>query len=566
MSARALLLRLLSVLLPLALAASLHLYLYPVFHGCAFALPAPNPPSRNLHAVLNTLRQHIAPQSAAQPAPFRLLVLADPQLEGDTSLPSPDDELLPRLRGHWAAISSSAQSAQSPLDAAVVANITIAARSLVVDDLPRALRGVRKRLDLLGNDFYLAHIYRALHWWTVPTHVTVLGDLVGSQWVSDEEFEWRGRRFWERVFRGGERVDDGITAGSGERGEEGDTVTVADSDSDSAWARRIINVAGNHDIGYAGDVSAARMERFERVFGRANWDTRFEFPQHSFVAGGQNSSHASTPPTPPTLHLINLNSLTLDTPPLDEDIQTNSYAYLSELITRRSRPVEDRSSFTLLLTHVPLHKNAGICTDGPRFVFHESDDEDSPDDTPRFREGGLEEQNHLSDHVSANGVLQGIFGMNGNEEGPGGGWGRNGLILTGHDHTGCDVVHFVNRSADADEAQNSWEWSARRYSEQRGREPTPSIREVTLRSMMGEFGGNAGLLSLWFDADPAVKEWKYEMSTCAAGVQHIWWAVHVLDVVAVGLLLVYLVSGQTLSKPTGVQKASAGRAKTQKTE
>lgn len=169
------------------------------------------------------------------------------------------------------------------------------------------------------------------------------------------------------------------------------------------------------------------------------------------------------------------------------------------------------------------------------------DDDNGPDDIPRWREGGLREQNHLSDFVSSSGILQGIFGMNGDENAVAGGYGRKGLILTGHDHTGCDAVHFVNHTSteNEDEKQDgdapdatpsqSWKWAARRYDESSVQSETPSIREVTLRSMMGEFGGNAGLLSVWFDIDEG--EWDYEIMMCPAGVQHIWWAGHVLILV-----------------------------------
>lgn len=437
---------------------------------------------------------------------------------------------------------------------------------MATKDLPRAFRAAQKRLDLLGNDYYLAHIYRTLHWWSRPSHVTVLGDLIGSQWVTDGEFESRGARYWNRVFKGGERVGDDVTVtGEGgdtrDEGGEGQELEALGGGSGSAWERRIINIAGNHDIGYAGDVSESRIERFERMFGRANWDIRFQLP---LDIDRDNPSLQ----TPPTLHLINLNTLTLDTPALVQDIQSRTYSYLNDVITERTYPVEDRSTFTLLLTHLPLHKEAGICTDGPHFTFFESDDVDGPDDIPRFKEGGLREQNHLSDHVSTNGVLQGIFGMSGDEDAAGGGRGRNGLILTGHDHTGCDVVHFVNRSIalDAEDEGNtaqSWKWNAKRYTHRsapgEGQTQPPSIREVTLRSMMGEFGGNAGLLSVWFDADPAVNEWKYEISMCAVGVQHIWWAVHVLDILALAALFVYLVlPGSSRSKPKGMQKGASG--------
>ena len=270
--------------------------------------------------------------------------------------------------------------------------------------------------------------------------------------------------------------------------------------------------------------------------------------------------------------MINLNTLTLDSPAFSQDIQTHGYNYVNDLISHRTHPVEDRTTFTLLLTHLPLHKEDGICTDGPYFTYHESDDEDGPEGVPRFRAEGLREQNHLSEHLSTNGVLQGIFGMSGDEEAPVGGRGRNGLILTGHDHTGCDVVHYVDRSAndssttedphdsenkDEDKKDEPWKWKAKRYTNNHTSDnhntlmnDTPSIREVTLRSMMGEYGGNAGLLSIWFDARPTVNEWKYEITMCAAGVQHIWWAVHVVDIVTVVVFLVYVVSGCLSSSPS----------------
>ena len=546
MSIRSLLSRLLSILLPLAIAASLYLYLYPIAHGCAFALPTANSKSSNhranhLDALLNTLRQHLNPHNAKPTAPIRLLILADPQLEGDSSLPTPEEELLPRLHHHWTEISASTNS--TPVH--VLGNISTAVSTFTAQDIPRAVHAARKRADLLGNDYYLAHIFRALHWWTKPSHVTVLGDLLGSQWVTDGEFEVRGRRFWKRVFAGTGRVEEGFMR-TGEGGYTSE-IEVDVDDGEAGWTRRIINVAGNHDIGYAGDVSASRIERFERVFGRANWDVRFRLPDTNASANTGGNQ------TTPTLHLINLNSLTLDTPAYDQDIQSATYAYLNDLIEYRSRPVEDNSSFTLLLTHLPLHKRDGVCTDGPHFAFFDEEDDEGDDDenVPRWKEGGLREQNHLSEHVSQNGILQGIFGMSGDLNAPAAGAGRNGLILTGHDHTGCDVVHYVDRSvipSSEEEAEESdsetesegaaWHWNATRYtstSHHSQPQPEPSIREVTLRSMMGEFGGNAGLLSLWFDG-----EWRYEISTCAVGVQHIWWAVHVFDLLVLGMAVAWL--------------------------
>jgi hypothetical protein len=337
-------------------------------------------------------------------------------------------------------------------------------------------------------------------------------------------------------------------------------------DADPAWTRRIINIAGNHDIGYAGDIDEARMERFERVFGRANWDVRFEHPpvNVSASAGEGSSSSARDLVVTPTLHLINLNSLMFDTPALSSVVQDQTYTYLNELIAHRLAPVEDRSAFTLLLTHLPLHKQDGICTDGPYFSFHESEDNDGPGGIPRWRESGLKEQNHISDTLSAGGILQGIFGMSGDERARIGGQGRNGLILTGHDHPGCDAVHYVNRTSkevgddqekkeedrSTESPSQSWKWAAKRFEENR-QINNPSIREVTLRSMMGEFGGNAGLLSAWYNQ--AVGEWSYEITMCPAGVQHIWWAIHVLVLVTLGVALVWFLLGFVASGNYGAR-------------
>ncbi|KKZ66064.1 hypothetical protein EMCG_08177 [[Emmonsia] crescens] len=588
--------RLLSILLPISITSTVYLYLYPIFHGCNFP-PTTSSPSNTLSppAILNTLRQHVdiphlGTSHYTQTAPFRLLVLADPQLEGDTSLPNPNNALLKRLAGYREAITS-ADSWVGVLSA-----IQGSLRDTLLVDIPRTLSAVRKRLDLFGNDFYLAHIYRSLHWWSKPTHVTVLGDLIGSQWVTDGEFEWRAWRYWNRVFGGGARVDDEITVTGSEDVHGKDVKVVEDlldmqgdgsARSPGPWENRIINVAGNHDIGYAGDISEARMERFDRAFGRANWDIRFQY--RAMAQDNLTTSHEGTHSgadaltTTPSIHLIVLNSLVLDTPALSPPIQKHTYDFINDVIQRRSYPVEDRSAFTLLLTHLPLHKHEGVCTDAPNFVFYDEGDENLPEDQePRFKAGGLREQNHLSQHASHYGILQGLFGMSGNLDAAARGMGRNGLVLTGHDHVGCDVMHFVNRSMiPADDPERDivpgWSWAATRYPGSSASpsslpspspDNTPRIREVTLRSMMGEYGGNAGFLSLWFDSDPSVREWRYEISTCQLGVQHIWWAVHILVIVTAilfvvsGMLSVWgRMFGARASEAAAGSKAERGKGK-----
>lgn len=532
MSIRSLIHRVFTFVLPVSITLSFYLYLYPAFHSCAFPIPHATPTS----SFLRTLSRHTGyhfPLNDFELAPFRLLTLADPQLEGDSSLPDPEDAFFPKLSRYWAEIVAGGQSATGR-----VTTVRRTAKEVIQNDIPLSFAATRKRVDLFGNDYYLAHIYRTLHWWTHPTHVTVLGDLIGSQWVTDEEFAWRGWRYWNRVFKNGTRVEDEITGPGTEAGGEVGEKLEGDNEylgpSTTSWSRRIINVAGNHDIGYAGDITPDRISRFERIFGRVNWDTRFRYPPPTI----SSNSSSSDDKTSPTLHLITLNSLNLDTPALSSELQGASYDFINSVITSRSQPVEDRTSFTLLLTHLPLHKAAGTCVDAPYFDFHGDEDKDG-----RYQKGGIKEQNHLSEHVSRQGILEGIFGMSENREAAAGGKGRDGLILTGHDHEGCDVWHYipsetlkVEQKTDDDtesEGDQANPWRASRWPNANRTDSHTGIREITLRSMMGEFAGNAGLLSAWFDFEAG--EWQFEMQTCKLGVQHIWWGIHILDVITLAV-------------------------------
>jgi hypothetical protein len=197
--------------------------------------------------------------------------------------------------------------------------------------------------------------------------------------------------------------------------------------------------------------------------------------------------------------------------------------------------VEDHTTATILLTHIPLYKEAGVCFDAPFFDFYHS--------------GDVKEQNHLSAHASK-GILEGVFGLSSNELAPGRGLGRNGIIVNGHDHEGCDVVHYINRtfptSSETDPVEESEstpeepQWQAVRTSTAGVSTPIgddiPNLREITLRSMMGEFGGYAGFLSAWFDESLGEHgEWTLEYTSCSLGIQHYWWAVHILDLVGLGI-------------------------------
>jgi hypothetical protein len=508
----------LCILVPLSFLLSSYLYLYPAFHLCAF--PAPEDNSRP--AFLNTLRQHtFSTHNASKIAPFRLLALGDPQLEGDSSIPDAEAATFPNFSKFWKDALLLNGTKHNPLQ-----RLRHSLHDLIdfyLDDIPKALEVYRKRLDHIGNDYYLGHIYRTLHWWTDPTHVTVLGDLVGSQWIDDGEFEHRGWRYWNRVFTGGIRVSEELTSQPTEDFQD----TMILGEDAAAWKKRIINVAGNHDIGYAGDLSLERMARFTRVFGKANYELRFQLPMNSTTAGNTSAEGAlegEDDRPAPELRIVVLNDMNLDTPASSKELQDETYNFLNDIITT-SHDVTRPGHFTLVLTHIPMYKTDGICVDGPFFDFFDGE----------FN-NGVKEQNHLS-MDSSKGFLEGIFGMSGDSWAPGLGFGRNGLVLNGHDHEGCDVYHYINQSAPPER-----EWRAARYAEAEAsglydEAGIPGLREITLRSMMGDFGGNAGLMSLWFDEE--TWDWRFEFVNCKLGTQHIWWVVHIVDLITLGVGIAY---------------------------
>ncbi|KAI9891139.1 MAG: hypothetical protein M1814_002982 [Vezdaea aestivalis] len=501
-------------LLPIALLSTLYLYLYPFFNRCSF-----------------------------RPAPFRLLTLADPQLEGSTSLPSDD------LFSSFSALRSTVISLD-PISDRITASLQHI-QNLITSDLPASISYYRKRLDLLGNDYYLAHIYRTLRFWTVPTHTVVLGDLLGSQWLSDEEFSKRAGRYWDRVFQGAQRVPDNITRTSA-RDDETSDETIEELGVDKAWRTRLINVAGNHDIGYPSDVDGPLLKRFTHAFGPPNWSIRLRLRPPGFEDGS-----VSDVPDIPELRLVVLNSMNLDGPARDAEAQTQTYGFLNSVIgTAREIKPEKGNAATIVLTHIPLHKEAGVCVDGPWLKTGPT--------------GVVEEQNHLSPGAGKT-ILEGIFGLAGDGEGvPGGGRGRPGLVLNGHDHEGCDTLHSVQRGEEGGNTWNAQPWTNGSEWGQPAEGPGV-MREVTVRSMMGDFGGNAGLISAWFDF--ADREWRFDVQMCQAGVQHLWWAVHIMDLlVLLGVLLLGVLklflwargSSMKRSGPKRLNKRRVGRQSNRK--
>lgn len=534
----------LRLLLPLAIASTIYLYLYPFFGSCAFPVESKSATeafelTKQLHWPYAGGKEALD-QLPTRLAPFRLLALGDPQLEGDTSIPIQVFGFMPHVKSLFEHVTFQTEHWSFRWR---VRQIMHDAVDIVIEDIPYIAESLRKHIDLFGNDFYLAHIYRTVRWWTRPTHVTVLGDLLGSQWIDDEEFERRARRFWKRSFKGGERLPDELAAYPVEKYNI--TGYLDGSIEQGIWTKRILNVAGNHDIGYAGDLTIERMDRFEKAFGKANYELRFELPGggpdgYSVTGGGEKTVQAGK--IPPQLRIIVVNDMNLDTPAKEPKLQDDTYQFINAAISN-SPAVENKGHFTLVLTHIPLFKPEGVCVDAPFFEFH-----------PAEEGGGIKEQYLLSNDASR-GFLEGIYGVNADTTVAGEGRGRQGLILNGHDHEGCDTFHFVNQTNGTSGADRPWE--VRRWAEAvaegiPGKEGHPGRREITVRSMMGDFGGNAGLLSLWFDRD--AWEWKYEFANCALGTQHFWWTVHSLDFAVLVFSLVYAIVGRLVTKGVDVDR------------
>ena len=322
-----------------------------------------------------------------------------------------------------------------------------------------------------------------------------------------------------------------------------------------------------HDVGYAGDLDQNKVERFEKAFGSVNWDIWFTLPEE--FHGANISDPFAGDQQPPALRLIILNTMNFDTPAWSEELQTETYQYMNYLINT-AREVEDKTHATILLTHIPLEKEAGVCVDSPLFAFWDG--------------GGVKEQNMLSDHGTRI-VLEGLFGLSKQKEAAAGGFGRRGIIVNGHDHEGCDVLHWIKQpgveescnastvkkqeaywppivptevepadrptptspnqavpfaeytsspnvgflpGSEPVEPDKSPKWRARRFpnllydinedDECTTISESPHIREITLRSMMGEFAGYAGFLSAWFDTSLGERgEWIFEFNRCSVG-------------------------------------------------
>ncbi|KAF8925481.1 hypothetical protein BGZ58_000773, partial [Dissophora ornata] len=276
-----------------------------------------------------------------------------------------------------------------------------------------------------------------------PTHVSILGDLFSSQWIDDTEFNVRLARY-QSIF-----PDPATTAAAYSRAasqEEDNDVPV------------LINVTGNHDIGYGYDISQSRLDRWEQVFGKSNFMSSVVIPDLSLVEGSVDSVQR--------LHLIVLNTMLLDGPSSDESLRSDTWEFLQRASEIKAVHPNDK---IVLLTHIPFHKEQGICVDAPDIRVH--------------WDSTIIEQTMLTPNTT-DWILEHL---------------KPDFVLNGHDHYGCDVVHIRDQHKQ-EEAHAQISWSAYPTTPSNLLSGTYSsdsskivVREVTQRSMMAEFGGYAGL-------------------------------------------------------------------------
>lgn len=188
------------------------------------------------------------------------------------------------------------------------------------DDKIRAY-GMSGRLDLWGNDRYLSFIREGMQRvLRKPYEVALLGDLMSSQWIGDEEFHRRADRLVNQIFSG---LNDMFIA------------------------------IGNHDVGYSGDVAQNRIVRWKERFGKFN---RVETRR---IKGSSRKKDK-------ILRIVLFDSLNLDGP--DNYLRKEAIATLDRL---QKLEKEEAADLTIALTHVPLYKPEKFCVDGPMFTYFE---------------------------------------------------------------------------------------------------------------------------------------------------------------------------------------------------
>jgi len=359
---------------------------------------------------------------------------------------------------------------------------------------------ILKRLDTYGNDYYLGHVYNVMKKRLNPTHVAVLGDLFSSQWIGDSEFFNRTKRYVTRLYDQPDKHREYVLNFISENDavdwmkflEDKKSIKTTDLkfgyENVYDWNTPnyekffvneplFLNVSGNHDIGYSGDATWQHMARYFKLFGKDNFWIEY------------NKG------TPYAYRIVVLNSLLLEGPALQPEFLEYTWEFLYQLFERKFK------GSTILLTHIPFYKKEGICVDGPKFDYYKEDAKE------QYKIGLLRSQNHLS-YETTQRVLNLIFDDDDSQ----------GIILTGHDHEGCETYYNKNSS--------TAEWTASKS--RIGADV--NVKEITVRAMMGEYGGNSGLMTGHFNTSN--EKWEFKFTLCPFIVQHVWWVTKIVSIIS----------------------------------
>ncbi|KAF9904151.1 hypothetical protein EC991_002986 [Linnemannia zychae] len=400
--------------------------------------------------------------------------------------------------------------------------------------------GKRAHVDLAFNDAFMRHIYKKMmspSWEPLaylssffsspsstgsytprsPTHVSILGDLFSSQWIDDTEFEVRVARY-RSIF-----PDPSISTALSGTGSSGPIM---------------INITGNHDIGYGYDISQYRVERWEQVFGRSNFISTMDIPTAHGAAVGINENDTESWGSSAgsrKLHLVVLNTMLLDGPSSDENLRGQTWEFLQEASSLKQANPQDK---IVLLTHIPFHKEQGVCVDPPDIRVHS-------DNT-------IIEQTMLTPNTTQ-WILNNL---------------RPDFVLNGHDHYGCDVTHILAHDQETWTAFATTDLSSPtslqeeegQVKQQQDKETSKKVREVTQRSMMAEFGGYSGLFEIKtpvFATSPENNSDELEFHYTACGFFNDLqvWVVIITDLIVLGLWsllgLAHLISSTITTMSSG---------------
>ncbi|GAM22178.1 hypothetical protein SAMD00019534_053530, partial [Acytostelium subglobosum LB1] len=236
--------------------------------------------------------------------------------------------------------------------------------------------GTKGLYNLWFNDHYFKHIVSNIAYFLAPSHVVVLGDLFSSQYIHQQEFDKRVARY-RTVF------------------------------SPLSSETLLINITGNHDIGYANEADRHLVQRFEDAFGKVN--------RKWYVAG----------------HILAIfNSMTLDPPSNDQEVYDEAWQFLNDLARERNTT----NTPIILATHIPLYKELDGTslnrTYQPNFSipYHSNPLCIEPYEVNRISRGGksvIRDQTMLSPETSRF-ILEEIQPV---------------FIFNGHDHDGCIYKH-----------------------------------------------------------------------------------------------------------------------------